>query len=407
MILMAGTLVAQAIPLAVSPVLTRLFSPGDFGLFALYFSISQILSVFVTARYESAIILPEDDKDAVNVLSLSLSITALVTTVLLIAAFVSRYLAEDILRSSGLFNFVFLVPFTVFSIGLYNTMNLWLNRRKRFTEVSAGKIVRSVMSSGLSIGFGMSVIRSGGLIIADTIGQFIAGCYVSLSARETYRRLASAVSVGKMREMAQRYAHFPKFNVVSGLFEKSAGQIPVILMSSFFGSAVTGFFSLSQRVIAAPGSLVGVSVGDVFRQHASVEFQKNGNCSDTFIKLFRLLLFIAVIPFTLLLIFAPAIFAFVFGAEWRVAGEYAQIMTVMFFLSFVVSPLSNMFIIAEKQNIDLAIQVVLLTLVLISFLAGYRISESPRPAIIMYTVTYSLKYCVEFYLSLRFSRGKR
>jgi len=187
---------------------------------------------------------------------------------------------------------------------------------------------------------------------------------------------------------------------------KRQGQIPVILLSSFFGASVTGFFSLSQRIIAAPGSLIGVSVGDVFRQHASVEFKETGNCLKTFMKLFRLLLVIALVPFTVILLFSPFLFSFVFGAEWRVAGEYAQIMTVMFFLSFVVSPLSNMLKKKKKQSIDLIIQIILFSFVTLSFIFGYKIFNHPKTAIALYTIVYSIKYCLEFYLSMQFSKGK-
>jgi O-antigen/teichoic acid export membrane protein len=406
-ILMTGTIIAQAIPLAVSPFLARIFSPEDFGLFALYFSISQIICVFITGRYESAIILPEDDDDSVNIVSLSVFITFLVTIVSLLLILVSRFLLEELLKRSGLYNYILLMPLTVFSIGIYNTFNLWLNRRKHFNNISAGKIVRSVFSSGLSIGFGFTLVKSGGLIIADTIGQFIAGSYVFFRSLKYDRFRIKSISAARMKAMAKRYVQFPKFNVVSGFFEKGAGQIPVILLSSFFGASVTGFFSLSQRIIAAPGSLIGVSVGDVFRQHASIEFKENGNCHVTFLKLFRLLLIIAAVPFTVILLFSPFLFSFVFGAEWRIAGEYAQIMTVMFFLSFVVSPLSNMFIIAEKQNIDLIIQIILFSLVTLSFISGYKIFNHPKTALALYTIVYSIKYCVEFYLSMQFSKGKK
>jgi O-antigen/teichoic acid export membrane protein len=307
-ILMTGTIIAQAIPLAVSPLLTRIFSPEDFGLFALYFSISQIICVFITARYESAIILPENDDDGINLVALSVSITCAVTAILLIIVFISRTVLKNLLTEAGLFNYILLMPLTVFSIGIYNTFNLWLNRQKKFTGISAGKIIRSSFSSGLSIGFGFTILKSAGLIIADTIGQFIAGIYVFFMSFRYKRRLLDAVSGKKMVSMAKRYSHFPKYNVVSGLFEKGSGQIPVILLSSFFGASVTGFFSLSQRIIAAPGSLIGVSVGDVFRQHASVEYKETGNCHSTFMKLFKLLLLVAVIPFTVILLFSPVLF---------------------------------------------------------------------------------------------------
>jgi O-antigen/teichoic acid export membrane protein len=404
-ILMTGTIIAQAIPLAISPVLTRLFTPAYFGLFALYFSICQIISVFITGRYESAIILPEKDEDAINVVALCLLIILGVSACCLVVVVIIKAYFQSIFDNKEIIRFLYLIPVTVLSIGIYNTFNLWLNRKQHFSNISTGKIIRSVFSSGFSVGFGFSVFRAGGLIVADTIGQIVAGAYVFLKSFRFDREKIPSVSRKGIWKEAKRYNQFPKFSVFSGLFEKGAGQMPVILLASFFGASVTGFFSLSQRVIAAPGSLIGVSVGDVFRQQASLEFKEKGHCHDTFINLLKILLVIAVIPFTILIFTAPFLFSFIFGAEWRIAGEYAQVMTLMFFLSFVVSPLSNMFIIAEKQKIDLIIQIFLFSMVSISFIAGYRIFNHPKAAILLYAITYSVKYSIELFLSYRFSKG--
>jgi O-antigen/teichoic acid export membrane protein len=406
-ILMTGTIIAQAILLAISPLLTRLFTPADFGLFALYFSISQIIVVFITGRYESAIILPEKDEDAINVVALCLIITMAVSICCLLVIFMIKSFFQTFIENKDILKYLYLLPVTVFSIGIYNTFNLWLNRKQHFNNISGGKIIRSIFSSGFSLGFGFSILKAGGLIIADTLGQMIAGAFVFVKSLKFDRKQITFISKQSIARQAKRYSQFPKFNVISGLFEKGAGQVPVILLTSFFGASVTGLFSLSQRIIAAPGSLIGVSVGDVFRQHASIEFKENGNCNETFMNLFKILLLIAIIPFTILAITAPFLFSFIFGAEWRIAGEYAQIMTIMFFLSFVVSPLSNMFIIAEKQKIDLIIQIFLFSLVCISFIIGYNIFNHPKVAILLYSITYSVKYCVEFYLSFKFSRGNR
>lgn len=403
--LIAGTVIASAIPIALSPVLTRLFSPENFGLFALYFSISQLLSVFITARYEYAIILPEKDEDALAVVALCLSVTVLVTLLSMLILWPLRYMIGRILGNEDISRFLWLMPVTIFAIGVYSTFNLWFNRIARFRNISYGKVIRSSFTTFSSIAFGLAVIKSAGLIIADTIGQIVAAAYVFFNSLKNDREKIRAISLPVMKEQAKRYIHFPKYNILSGLLEKGSGQVPVLLLTSFFGSSVTGLFSLSQRVIAAPEGLVAVSIGDVFRQKASIEYQKYGNCHVTFLRLLKVLLLISVVPFLLLGIFAPTLFAFIFGQEWRIAGSYTQIMTIMFFLSFVVSPLSNMFIIAQKQKIDLIIQIFLFTFICISFFAGYNIFHNPGTAILLYTITYSIKYCIEFILSYRFSLG--
>lgn len=405
LILFTGTVIAQAIPLAVSPVLTRLFSPEDFGLFALYFGISQIISVFITGRYEMAIILPERDDEAINIVALSMIITLFISIISLLIIFPLRNVLAAILNSPDIANYLWLIPVTVFAIGVYTIFNFWLNRKGYYRNITTGKITRSAFSSLFSIGFGMTLVKAGGLIIADTIGQLVAGLFVFFRSVKSDRDKISDISKAAMMRQAKRYVHFPKFNIISGLFEKASGQLPVILLASFFGTAISGLFSLSQRIIAAPGSIIGASVGDVFRQQVSIEYQKTGECSETFLDLLKLLLLIGVIPFSVLTVFAPFLFSFIFGPEWRIAGEYAQIMTLMFFLSFVVGPLSNMFIIAEKQKIDLFIQIILFIFVSVSFIVGYNIFKHPKVAIFFYSATYCVKYCIELYLSFQFSKG--
>jgi O-antigen/teichoic acid export membrane protein len=126
---MAGTIIAQAIPIAFSPVLTRIFSPENFGLFAVYFSISQLLSVFITGRYEYAIILPEKDEDAINVVALCLSITIIVSLLSLLIFIPFRFVIADLLNMHEIGNYLVLMPLTVFAIGVYTTINIWFNRK--------------------------------------------------------------------------------------------------------------------------------------------------------------------------------------------------------------------------------------------------------------------------------------
>lgn len=403
--LMTGTAIAQAIVLAVSPVLTRLFTPENFGLFALYFSISQLISVFLTARYEYAILLPEKDEDALNIVALCLAITILVSLLTAVFILPFRNLIGDLVKNEQLSPFLWFMPLTVLFIGFYSTINLWFNRKSKFRNISIGKIIRSSFSSFFSIGFGLTVFKAAGLIISDTIGQMTAAIYVFSRFSKDEKNNLSHISISSMKKQAKRYIHFPRYSILSGFLEKGSGQVPIILLTAFFSSSVTGFFSWSQRVIAAPEGLISGSIGDVFRQQASLEFQQNGNCRKTFLKLFKMLVTISFIPFVILAFYAPDIFAFIFGEEWRMAGNYSQIMTVMFFLSFVTSPLSNMFIIAEKQKIDMFIQILLFIFICISFLAGYKIFNNPGSAILLYTITYSIKYCIEFCLSYKFSKG--
>jgi len=405
--LVSGTIIAQAIPIAVSPILTPIFSPDDFGLFGLYFALVSILSVPVTGRYEMAIMLPERDEDAVNVMGLSILSALIVSFVLLIISFFLHGYILEFFEDKRIGTWIYVVAISSFLVGFYQSLNYWFNRKARYKALVTSRVFRSANTSGFSIVLGLLKIKSGGLILGDMIGQAVASLFLLKRFLKHDKDKIKAIKFDRMKVMAKRYDQFPKFNVISGLLEKGSGQMPVLLLTSFFSLATVGFFSFTQRVVGAPGAIVARAFGDVFRQQASEAYAKTGQCETLFKSLFKKLLIIAIVPFTALFFAAPWAFKLIFGAEWVVAGEYTQIMTFMFFLQFIVSPLSIMFLVAEKQKIDLFMQIFLFCSVFISFFVGYKLYNDVKICLLFFTAAYSIKYLIEFYLSYRFSLGKK
>ncbi len=405
--LVSGTIVAQALPLIASPVLTRLFDPEDFGLFSLYFGLVVILSVPITGRYEMAIMLPEKDDDAVNVLSLSLLVTLASSFLLFLISFTLHDQILSLFENKNIGFWLYFVAISTFLVGVYQSLNYWFNRKGNYKALVTSRVFRSGNTSAFSIILGFFKFKSGGLIIGDMIGQAIASFFLIVRFLKNYKDKLKAVSMDRMKAMGQRYNQFPLFNVPAGLLEKGSGQMPVFLMSSFFNLTVVGFFSLSQRVVSVPGGIIARAFGDVFRQQASEQYAKNAECSALFMSLFKKLFLIGIVPFTVLFFIAPWAFGFIFGKEWIISGEYTQIMTLMFFLQFVVCPLSIMFLVAEKQKIDLIVQIYLFCSLFISFFVGFKLYNDVKMCLWFFTIAYSIKYLIEFYLSYRFSLGKK
>lgn len=404
--LVSGTLIAQALPLAVSPILTRLFNPDDFGLFGLYMGVVVILSVPVTGRYELAVMLPKDDDDAINVMSLSLVCTVVISFLILLVSFVLHDQILDFFDNKAIGTWLYIVSVSTFFVGVYQSLNYWFNRKSKYRELATSRVVRSANTSGFSILFGALKLNGGGLILGDLIGQAVASIYLIVRFFKSHKSKLSVVSWQRMKKMARRYNQFPKFNVVSGVLEKGSGQMPVLLLTSFFNLTVVGLFSFAQRIISAPSAIIARAFGDVFRQRASEQYLKTGECKALFNALAKRLFLMGIIPFSVLFFIAPAAFGFIFGSKWYVAGEYTQIMTVMFFLQFVVSPLSVMFLVAEKQKLDLFLQFYLFCSLFISFFVGYKVYNDPKMCLLFFTVAYSIKYLIEFALAYRFSAGK-
>ena len=403
--LMTGTSLAQAIPIAISPILTRLYSPEEFGRFALYMAVAMIASVLVTGRYELAILLPRQDRDALHITALAVALSIAISAVLLvIVIFLAQPLAA-LLGDAALAPWLYWVPASTLLLGVYQSLNYWSNRKAQYKRLAISRTVQSGSAALAQLGSGYAGSGAVGLVGGQITGQVLAtGVLARLIWRED-RGSIRALRPLRSLALAKKYIDFPKYLIVAHGFNTASGQMPVLLLSALFNTTTAGFFTLTQRVMAAPMSLVAGALGDVFRQEASQAYIHQGHCKAIYQKTFKRLLLISVVPFVVFFFVAPELFAWVFGEQWRVAGEYAQILTPMAFLQFITNPLSSMFMIAEKQKIDLLWQICLLILVVVSFFFG-KFYSSEKIALVIFSTSYCLMYGVNGLISYSLASGR-
>lgn len=403
---MAGTSLAQAIPIAISPILTRLYSPDDFGVFALFLAVTSILSVLATGRYELAIFLPKKDRDAIHVMALSIVLSCFVGAALLVIVFIFKHQISLLIGEPKIKNWLYWIPVSIMLTGIYQSFNYWSNRKAQFKRLSISRIVQSGTASIGQLGAGhIANAGSGGLIGGQLVGQAISSTVLALRVYQEDQALIQGVKRNRALALAKKYVKFPKYLILAHGFNTTSSQLPVLLLGVLFNSAAAGFYSLTQRVLAAPMSLVAGALGDVFRQEASHSFRHTGRCVEIYEKTFKRLLTISTIPFFIFFFIAPDLFAIVFGEAWRTAGEYAQTLTPMFFLRFITSPLSSMYMIAEKQKIDLSWQIALLTLTISSFAFGYYYKDIEL-IIFLFSCSYCFMYTINGLFSYRLAQGK-
>lgn len=401
---MTGTAIAQAIPIAISPILTRLYSPEEFGRFALYMAVVMIASVLVTGRYELAILLPRHDRDALHIAALAMALSVAISVVLLLVVLFFAYPIAALLGDAALAPWLYWVPASTLLLGLYQSLNYWSNRKAQYKRLA---ISRTVQGTGVALtqtGSGYAGSGAAGLVGGQITGQVLATSVLArLIWREDHRQIR-ALKPGRSLALAKKYINFPKYLIVAHGFNTASGQMPVLLLSALFSTTAAGFFTLTQRVMAAPMALVAGALGDVFRQEASQAYIHQGNCKAIYQKTFKRLLLISIVPFTVFFFAAPALFALIFGKQWEIAGEYAQIFTPMTFLQFITSPLSSMFMIAEKQRLDLLWQISLLLMVIISFVIGKYFLDAPG-ALKIFSLAYCIAYSINGVMTFHFSKN--
>jgi len=403
--LLTGSTLAQAIPVLISPVLTRIYRLNDFGLYALFTSIVLVTSCLSTCRYEQAILLPKDEAEAIPLLIITSGISVLAGFAILGIVVVFNNSLTSLLKLAEISNWLYIFPFSVFLNGLGLGVLYWATRKKYFKQITYGRISQSVTTAAVNLLLGFAGI-GGGLIIGFIAGQGMLAGILAVQILNKDRVVFKAITRDSVKRQMLRYINFPKFSVFSAFIESAASQMHILLFSVYFGSTIVGYLALTQRVIRMPMTLVANSVAEVFKQRAGYYFAHQGNCKDFFVKTSKMLFMVSVLPFVIIIPAAPPLFAFLFGAEWRIAGEYAQLLGIMFFLQFTVSPVSSMFVIAEKQKYDLFIQMGLFTATAIALSSGYYMFNSGKVAITLFAVVYSSKYVIEFLMAYDFSKEK-
>lgn len=397
---MSGTAAAQAIPILVAPILSRIYTPEEFGVFYLFSALAAILLVVSTGRYELAVLLPKKEKEAFHVLGMALVTATLFSIATLIIVVILNQQICTLVGEASMAKWLYILPFYVLAAALYNSFNYWHNRNKRFALLTKSKFVLSLGNAATRIGLGFLQWGTAGLIIGSLVAQILGFLYFLFPILKTDRAFVTDLKKTAMLEQGKRYSDFPKNMIAGSLFNTSSYQLPMILLNSIFMASIAGFYGLMQRIVRLPLAVIGKAFEEVFKQKASEEMNQFGHCRSIFFKTIKQLSLISLFPFILFFIIAPDLFRIVFGAEWEVAGLYARIFTIPFFIHFIVSSVSSVFYITEHTAWFTRSQFVQLALVLASFTFVYFYQKDAVVLMYLLAAAYSFAYCLMFILLL-------
>lgn len=379
--LMTGTTIAQAIPVAISPILTRIYTPEDFGVLAVFIAITAIFGSIATGRYELAIVLPEAEKDSLNIAILAVAISWSLSAVLMVLVLVFSETIADSLGNNKIEPWLYLAPFSVFFIGFFNALNFYATRVKRFSSISYANVTKSLIVSVVQLSVGFVSQGALGLISGQFVAQALASL-VFLQNLSKFTIIRGQISFENVKKMGGRYSDFPKFSLWAVLANSLSTHSANLLISSLFSITTLGLYSIVQRVLGLPSLIIGASIGNVFFQAASKEKNETGKAINSFNSAVKnLCLFIPI--FIVLFFVVEDLFVFVFGEKWRVSGIYAQILTPMFAIRFVSAPISVLVSVFEKNFYGLIINSILLISTLAIITVGSHL-DLPFKAILIW-----------------------
>ena len=338
--LILGTGAAQVLPLMLMPILTRVYSPEDFGVFAVYMALAGMLGVICTGRYELAIVMPDNSKTASDIFWLCLFISGGLSVICgLVILFSNNFLVAYLDLPEGT-AILYLLPVGIFSAGLLQSLSYFSLAKKMIGNLSVSKAMMGTGTALTQVSIsGIPNVSAGGLTIGYLVGKLFSALFLWCNSR---RLVGARSSFQDIRLAASRYKRYPIISAPAALLDTAAVQLPLFFINKGFLTSIAGQFSLAARIMNVPLALIGPAVSQVLLQKIASSDLRNSEEIRKFVASLALKLGLLFSPICVFSFFyGEEMFLFIFGENWRVAGSFAFPLSLVMFFRFVVSPLSS------------------------------------------------------------------
>lgn len=401
-VVLTGTALAQTIPFLTMPILTRLLSPSELGPYLVWTGVATVLSVVLSLRLDVAVFNARTNQQLQALLGAAVICSIFIAGIIygILIGFDLFYpdfgerLHLELWRVEALvLGAVWAVNMVVQNAYIYGAH---FKRQAAVRVIQAGLVALAQISAAL-MGWGVKGIIQLQILATSAMvfWNFIDVC------KRYDLSLTKAFFSGWWVILKENW-RFPVFSMPADFISSFAGQLPVLMLGGRFGSVPAGQYALTNKALAAPMKLLAGSVLNVFKEEAARHYREKGECRHVFIKTFKSLVLLGILPFGGLFLFAEPIFAWFFGEQWRGAGVYASILAPMFYVQFVVSPLSYTLYLANNQLGDLIWQVALLAMTA----SVFYFSQQVVFAVKLYAFGYASLYFIYLLIAYACSAGK-
>ncbi|WP_340004652.1 oligosaccharide flippase family protein [Paenibacillus sp. FSL K6-0276] len=391
--LATGTLISQLINISFSPLLSRLFTPEDFGVSVFFQSISSILLAVCTLKLDSAIIVSKSEEKAKKLVVISLFYTTLFAILMYFLMLILNKTDIHLFNSGSNIVLLTLLLLSILLGGSNSTFTNLANRKMDYRVMMWIPIINTLSATCLNIILGLAGITGYGLIYGMILGQLIS----TIVLIRIYRIPKIKPEIIKT---TKEFSDFPLYQMPAILLNTISVQFPIFAFSYYFNDSVTGWYSMSQRVLLLPLTIIGSAIAQVYFRKAAILYNNNESLYSLTKKLLTNSFIIAFIPMLIILSAGDKIFGIVFGNEWVEAGNIARYLVPWFLMVFVASPLSNVLIVLKKQKQNLIMNVIMLFTRLIAIGIGATVFTDYKSTILLFGIVgFFLWYMFSIYIA--------
>jgi len=395
--LISGSALSSLIFFLVLPLLSRLYSPEAFGGYQQFLSYSAILSCLATFTYHSAIPIPQNRAESMQLVLISFLTVSLVCLLLFLAFVFSPVVLFKQLGLTGIVQGRFYLPLIVFFAGLVLIIEHIFIREKRFFLLSGGRIIRASVAQGGALMFATLTSSYLGLVLSYLLGMVLSSGIMFLMCRDVFKGIS--VSVRDTLRTMSKYKKFPLIDTPSMLMTTIANELPIIMLTLFHSDTYIGVYAVAFRLIKAPLSIFSTSFFEVYYQKCSeLYFSSRNDMLSLFMKTTLKMTVVGLCFLGVVMIFADLISHLYLGDGWSETAVVMRIIAVWIVIECVYNSISASFLVTNKLEVLFSLNC---SLLIFRGIVMFCYKETPVSMITSLAISSAGAYLVYFFCAYK------
>ncbi len=396
MILSSG--IAQVILIITTPIITRLYSPTEFGEFTIFSNIAMILIPIINARYDLLIVNTKNDRSANILLQISFLISLLILLILIPIFAISAWLYPNFIL-----DFIFII-IMLFLVSLTNIFTNYLNKERKYKVLSLINVFRAGSMALLQIIFGLLALGSLGLIIGFSL-SYIAGITLGY---KTFKKHFNIV-----RDKEETKALFLEnknqlvYSTPSILLNSLSFSVVVFFIGILYTNTEVGIYGMAIRVLGIPVTIISLGLSKIFMQQANDYYIEHGNFRNLLLKFSFILVIVSIILYVPLYLFSEELVNILLGHSWVDAITVIKIVIPLFVIRLIVSTVSLSVIVLQKQQLELILQALFLIGTTATFVISKMLNLTFLNFVSINTIVLIVSYVIFFIALYYFAKNKQ
>ena len=396
MILSSG--IAQVILIITTPIITRLYSPAEFGEFTIFSNIAMILIPIINARYDLLIVNAKNDRSA-NILSqISFLISLLILLILIPILAISAWLYPNFIL-----DFIFII-IMLFLVSLTNIFTNYLNKERKYKVLSLINVFRAGSMALLQIIFGLLSLGSLGLIIGFSL-SYITG--ITLGYKTFKKHFNIVRNKEETKALFLENKNQLVYSTPSILLNSLSFSVVVFFIGILYTNTEVGIYGMAIRVLGIPVTIISLGLSKIFMQQANDYYIERGNFRNLLLKFSSTLVIVSIILYVPLYLFSEELVNILLGHSWVDAITVIKIVIPLFVIRLIVSTVSLSVIVLQKQQLELILQALFLIGTTVTFVISKMLNLTFLNLVSINTAVLIVSYMIFFIALYYFAKNKQ